>query len=354
MMKKKVLVLIGGSSTEHEVSIVSGINIYNNIPDKYEKNIIYLNKDNVSFEIEKEFEGKEISFPYSVIIKNEINDSIEYMKSYDLIFPALHGQFGEDGEIQYIFEEQNIKFVGCDSYTSNICFDKGLTKKILKGHNIRMAKALSLELDQDFSLNNINLENLQALNIKIQKELKYPVFVKPARSGSSVGVTKVEDYDDLPKAIREAFKEDNKILIEEEIKGKEIECAIIVNKDKTIASKLGEIKPAADFYTYDSKYIDKTEQGFLFNPNNKRNLNKKEKEIQEIARQIFEKLGCKDLSRIDFFLTKEGYVFNEINTMPGFTKISMYPRLLVESGYTYEEIIEVLIQNNLNEEIDIV
>lgn len=347
MMKKRILVLIGGSSTEHDVSIVSGINVYNNIPKKYDKDIIYLNKENVSFEIEKEFEEKEITFPYSVIVKKEIKDSIEYMKTFDLVFPVLHGQFGEDGEIQYIFEEQKIKFVGCDSYTSNNCFDKGLTKKILEGHNIKMAKTISLELDIDFSLNSINLENLKALNKKIIEKLKYPIFVKPARSGSSVGVTKVEKYDDLPRAIRTAFKEDNKILLEEAIIGREIECAILENKGKTIASKLGEIKPAETFYTYDSKYVNKTEQAFLFNPDKKRSLNKKEKEIQEIARQIFEKLGCKDLSRVDFFLTKADYVFNEINTMPGFTQISMYPRLLIESGFTYGEIIEILIENNL-------
>ncbi len=345
-MKKKVLVLIGGNSTEHEVSVVSGINIYNNIPDKYEKDIIYLDKENSSFKIEKDFENKEITFPYPIVKKGKIKNSIEYMKTFDLVFPALHGQFGEDGEIQHLFEEQNIKYVGCDSYSSHICFDKGLTKKVLEGHNINMAKTISLELDVDCSLNNINLENLKTLNVKIKEILKYPVFVKPARSGSSVGINKVSTYDELPRAMRLAFKEDNKILIEEEIIGKEIECAILEDNGKIIASRVGEIKPAEEFYTYDSKYIDKTEQSFLFNPDKKISLNKKEKEIQEVARQIFEKLGCKDLSRVDFFLTKKGYVFNEINTMPGFTKISMYPKLLIESGYSYEKIVETLIENH--------
>lgn len=348
MNKRKVLVLIGGNSNEHDVSIISGINIFNNIPEKYDKDIIYLDKENASFEIEKDFIYKEVSFPYEVVKTNEITDAIEYMKQFDIVFPALHGNFGEDGQIQQLFEEHNIKYIGCDSYSSNVCFDKGLTKKILTGHNINMAKTITLELDIDFSLNSINLENLKTLDVKIKENLKYPIFVKPARSGSSVGVSKVEKYDDLPRAIRVAFKEDNKILLEEEIKGKEVECAILEVKGKTIASRVGEIKPAQEFYTYDSKYIDKEEQAFLFNPKKERKLNKQEKEIQDISIKIFEKLGCKDLSRVDFFLTKKGYVFNEINTMPGFTKISMYPRLFVESGYKYEEIIETLIENHFD------
>lgn len=346
MNKRKVLVLIGGNSNEHEVSVISGINVYNNIPSKYEKNIIYLDKENTSFEIEKDFKYKEISFPYEIIKLEEIIDAIEYMKEYDIVFPVLHGNFGEDGQIQHMFEENNIKYIGCDSYVSNICFDKGLTKKILKGHNINMAKTITLELDVDFSLNNINLETLKALDVKIKENLKYPIFVKPARSGSSVGISKVEKYDDLPRAIRIAFQEDNKILLEENIIGKEVECAIIEEKGKTISSRVGQIKPSDEFYTYESKYIDKDEQTFLFNPNKDKKLNKQEKEIQEVAKKIFEKLGCRDLSRIDFFLTKKGYIFNEINTMPGFTKVSMYPRLLQESGYKYEEIIEILIENH--------
>lgn len=348
MNKKKVLVLIGSNSTEHDVSIVSGINIYNNIPDKYTKDIIYLDKQNSTFEIEKDFEGQEISFPYSVKTTKEIQDSIEYMQQYDIVFPALHGQFGEDGQIQHLFEDNNIKFVGCDSYTSNICFDKGLTKKILTGQGIKMAKTISLELDVDFVLNNINLETLKALDVKIKEQLKYPIFVKPAKSGSSVGVSKVSTYDDLPRAIRVAFNEDNKILLEEEVKGREIECAILEKNGEIIASRLGEIKPAQDFYTYDSKYVDKKEQAFLFNPNKNRKTAKQETEIQKVAKLIFEKLGCRDLSRVDFFLTKEGYVFNEINTMPGFTTISMYPQLLIASGYRYGQILEILIDNHLD------
>ncbi len=347
MSKKRVLVLIGSKSTEHEVSIVSGINIYNNIPADYEKNIIYLDKENIAYEIEKEFEGEVVSFPYSVTTIEEIPEAMDYMKEYDVVFPALHGQFGEDGEIQKMFEDNDIKFVGCDSYSSNICFDKGLTKKLLEGHNIKMAKTIYLERDIDLTINNINLDTLKALDIKIKKYLTYPLFVKPARSGSSVGVSKVNCYDDLPRAVRTAFNEDTKILLEEEVKGREIECAILQDGDKLIASKVGEVKAAQEFYTYDSKYVDKAEQTFLFNPDGDKKLNEDEKEIQEVSKLIFEKLACKDLSRIDFFLTKDGYVFNEINTMPGFTKISMYPQLLIESGFEYEEIIGKLIENNL-------
>lgn len=346
--KRKVLVLIGGNSNEHDVSIISGINVYNNIPKKYDKEIIYLNKKNVFFEIEKEFEKRKISFPYEVKILNKIENTIEFIRKFDIVFPVLHGKFGEDGQIQKIFEKNNIKYIGCDSYSSKICFDKDLTKKNLKKHNINMAKTITLELDEKCHIKDLNIENLQDLNVKIEENLKYPVFVKPARSGSSVGVTKVINFEELKNAIKIAFNEDNKILIEEMIIGKEIECAILENNDKIITSRVGEIKPAEDFYTFDSKYVDKKEQGFLFNPNNDKKIEIQEKEIQKIAKIIFKKLGCKDLSRVDFFLTENGYVFNEINTMPGFTTISMYPKLLIETGYKYEEIIEILIENQFD------
>ena len=345
--KKRILILIGSTSSEHDVSIVSGINVYNNIPNKYSKDIIYLNKENIGFIIEKEFEGREVSFPYVVTIKDEIEDTISYMQQYDLVFPVLHGKFGEDGQIQKILEENNVKYIGSDSYTSNICFDKGLTKKILEGHDILTAKSIIIELDEDFALSNINIEKLKNLNEKIKSEFGYPIFVKPARSGSSVGVSRVEKFDDLPRSIIKAFNEDNKILIEEAIDGNEVQCGILEINGQPITSLIGKIKTLHEFYTYDSKYVEKGEQLYIFNEDKNPELENLEKDIKDLSKRIFGNLGCKDLARIDFFIKDNKIVFNEINTIPGFSKNSMYPWLLIKSGYPYEKILEILIENNL-------
>lgn len=351
--KIKILVLMGGNSNEHEVSIMSARNIYINLDEKYDKRIIYLDKNNDAYEIEeKDFLNKE-NFNIKYLPKkiSKLN-LIKEMKKEDIVFPVLHGNYGEDGTIQKIFEENNIKYIGSSSYSSKISFDKTLTKKYIEesNKNIKQAKyeiVFKKENEKYFL-----------------KDMNFPVYIKPARSGSSVGVYKVHNNNELEEKLEEAFKIDEKVIIEEEIVGLEIEVAILQDGDKLIVSDLGIIFPDSEFYTYDSKYnskesstiIAKTYEDVL-NSFKAKNINldiddekyiKKEIEIiKEKAKEIFKILKCKDLARIDFFLKKDGYVFNEINTLPGFTNISMYPKLMMEKDFNVSNILDIFVKNNI-------
>lgn len=351
--KIKILVLMGGNSNEHEVSIMSARNIYINLDEKYDKRIIYLDKNNDAYEIdEKDFLNKE-NFNIKYLPKkiSKLN-LIKEMKKEDIVFPVLHGNYGEDGTIQKIFEENNIKYIGSSSYSSKISFDKTLTKKYIEesNKNIKQAKyeiVFKKENEKYFL-----------------KDMNFPVYIKPARSGSSVGVYKVHNNNELEEKLEEAFKIDEKVIIEEEIVGLEIEVAILQDGDKLIVSDLGIIFPDSEFYTYDSKYnskesstiIAKTYEDVLNSFKAKKiNLDiddekyiKKEIEIiKEKAKEIFKILKCKDLARIDFFLEKDGYVFNEINTLPGFTNISMYPKLMMEKDLNVSNILDIFVKNNI-------
>lgn len=351
--KIKILVLMGGNSNEHEVSIMSARNIYINLDEKYDKRIIYLDKNNDAYKIEeKDFLNKE-NFNIKYLPKkiSKLN-LIKEMKKEDIVFPVLHGNYGEDGTIQKIFEENNIKYIGSSSYSSKISFDKTLTKKYIEesNKNIKQAKyeiVFKKENEKYFL-----------------KDMNFPVYIKPARSGSSVGVYKVHNNNELEEKLEEAFKIDEKVIIEEEIVGLEIEVAILQDGDKLIVSDLGIIFPDSEFYTYDSKYnskesstiIAKTYEDVL-NSFKAKNINldiddekyiKKEIEIiKEKAKEIFKILKCKDLARIDFFLKKDGYVFNEINTLPGFTNISMYPKLMMEKDFNVSNILDIFVKNNI-------
>lgn len=350
MDKKKILVIFGANSNEHEVSVVSGSAVYKNIDEeKYIKDIIYLDKENKAYKIDIEDLIKNVKMGYLPKKIKEV-DLLEEIKNYDLAFPVIHGGFGEDGKIQKILEGK-IPYVGCSEYASKITFDKSLTKKSLKDKNIKMAKDIVIK-------DKITKEDEDKL-----KEFIYPVFIKASRSGSSVGVYRAVNKDEAIKYINEAFKVDSIVLVEEEIKGIEVEVAVLQKCKDMYISDLGVIIPDSTFYTYDSKYnsavsetrIIKSKEDFLNLPDRlkeKLNLDNLEKDIKEIkqkAKEIFIALRCKDLSRIDFFLTKNGYVFNEINTMPGFTSISMYPKLISDINEigSFSKILEILIENNL-------
>lgn len=360
----KILLIMGGNSNEHEVSIVSARNIYMNLSDKYQKDIIYLDKKNNSYKINLEDFLKRKKWKVGDLPKKENKvDLISEIKNTDIVFPALHGKFGEDGEIQKIFEENNVAYIGSSSYSSNICFDKVLTKKeILKSKkNITQAKSMII-LKSNFEKDENILKDLKTNDgIKIN----YPVYIKPARSGSSVGVYKALNLEDLKKQIKLAFNVDDKIIIEEEVNGLECEVAIIEDSGKIKASNIGIILPDRDFYTYDSKYNSEISDTIVtdsyedllkifkikFNDIDlddnyiKNEYNK----IKEKAIEIFKILKCKDLSRVDFFFTKDGYVFNEINTMPGFTSISMYPMLMKKDYKNISKILDIFVENNIKE-----
>ena len=249
----------------------------------------------------------------------------------DVVFPILHGPFGEDGTVQGLLKLANIPFVGASVLGSAVGMDKDVMKRLLRDAGIPTAKFLSFNRA---SIGRINFN-------EVKKQLGFPFFIKPANLGSSVGISKVKDNKQFEDATKEAFKYDNKILIEEYIEGREIECSVLGN-DNPIASVPGEVLPQHEFYSYEAKYID--ENGAILEipadlPNHII------REIQDLAIKTFKALCCEGMARVDFFLRdNKEVIVNELNTIPGFTKISMYPRLWEATGIPYSELIDRLIQ----------
>jgi D-alanine-D-alanine ligase len=322
---KNILLLFGGHSYEHEVSCLSAKNIYNNI----NKNIfnvitVYVSKDNIWYIFNNEFDNineKKLE---------EVKNLTHFIKKFDCIFNIIHGNDGEDGKYISLFEILGIKYVGPNHISSMLSMNKHLTKIILDKYKINQVNYCIYE------------DNLSY----IQKKLNYPMIVKPSNGGSSIGISKVNNKRELKSAIKNAKKFDSTVIIEEFIYGLELECAVLQNKCKLHVSTVGQIKSANEFYDYDSKYINNNSKTFIpaYIPENISNR------IKLISKKVFTILGCKDLSRIDYFYDfKNNLLYlNEINTLPGFTDISMYPKLLNYDGYSYEEIITILINNNIS------
>ena len=344
MSKLKVGVIFGGMSTEHDVSIVSGTSVSKNLDrSKYEIYPIYINKEGKWFDnidLEKNYEvGDDINGA------SEIENIAEYLKKFDVVFPVLHGLYGEDGTIQGMLELLKIPYVGCRVLGSSIAMDKVYTKIIFDKANINQAdyvyirknKDMYIYVDKEFNEKECNLNDVCTL---IEKRIKYPMFIKPSNSGSSVGINKANNYEELKEYIVYASKYDNKILIEENIVGREIECSVLGNEDVK-ASCLGEITPAENFYTFDAKY--KNSESKLTIP---ANLSEElTNEVRKTAIKAFKAIDGKGFSRVDFFVNEEKnkVYINEINTIPGFTKISMYPKLWEESGLEYSKLLDELI-----------
>lgn len=303
---KKVLLIYGGTSSEHEVSCISAKSIIENIDkDKYILECVKITQNNKW-----------------IHNNSEINNIIEFLQSFDVVFPITHGTNGEDGKLQGILDLFNIKYVGSKCGSSYVCMDKVRTKEILTYYNIPQVP---------FEIYDKNKEI----------QIDFPVIIKPANGGSSIGIKKVDNKRQIKKAIKEAYKYDNKIIVEKYIKAQELECAILQNK-KLIVSDIGEIISANTFYDYDAKYNKKSKNIIPANIDEKNKL-----KIQEYSKKIFEILELKNLARIDFFYDKENdqIYLNEINTLPGFTKISMFPLLIMNEGFTYKQIITELIEN---------
>ena len=337
----KVGILFGGKSNEHEVSIVSATSIIKNInKEKYDVYPIYLDKNNDFYEVNDEITDiyKLGEYPKSI---NIIDNVIDYLKKLDKVMPIIHGAYGEDGSIQGFLELIGIPYVGCNTLSSAICMDKAITKRLLKSAGINVSKDILLkEIDNKYYLDidgKINKVNVNDINNLIKKELQYPVFIKPCNSGSSVGITKVSDNSCLDTALKEAFEVDKKVLIEECIQGKELECAILKGK----AINVGEIKASGVFYSYESKYED--DKSYTIIPAKIDEDIKKD--IMQISEKAFLLVDAKDLARIDFFLEEKTnrIILNEINTMPGWTEISMYPKLVMTNDISYEQLIDILL-----------
>lgn len=348
MNKLKIGVIFGGKSTEHDVSIVSGTSVIKNLnKDKYEITPIYISNDGEWYKYTKKIEEIDILPIGSKIEEKERINSIEKtIKELDVVFPVLHGMGGEDGTVQGMFELFNVHYVGCGVLASSIGMDKAYTKIIFDKANIKQTKYEYIKrsgkqyiyIDKNFNEEKLALDDIVK---KISKKLEYPMFVKPSNSGSSVGITKVLNIEELKKGIEYASKFDRKVLIEQGVIGKEVECAVLGNEE-VISSCVGEIKSAEEFYSFDAKYKNH-ESKTLIPADLPKELSN---EIRKSAIKAFKAIDGRGLSRVDFFVnekTEEIYI-NEINTLPGFTQISMYPKLFETVGISYAELLDKLIE----------
>lgn len=344
-MKIKLGIIFGGMSTENEVSVQSAKSIMKELnKEKYEIFPIYISKEGVWYKyLETE---EQLEFGQEIESKEKIENIIEELKKIDVIFPVLHGLYGEDGTIQGLFELLKIKYVGCKVLASSVGMDKAYTKIIFDRANINQAKYEYIRVDGDNYIyvdKEFNEEKLKmdSLINRITSNLKFPVFVKPSNSGSSVGINKAENEEELKEYIKYASKFDNKVLIEEGIIGKEVECAVLGNED-VISSNVGEIKAADEFYSFDAKYKNQ-ESKTLIPAEIPEEISG---EIRRLAVKAFKAIDGKGLSRVDFFVedrTNKIYI-NEINTLPGFTNISMYPKLFESIGIEYSKLLDKLIE----------
>ena len=347
MIKQKVSVIFGGMSTEHDVSMVSGTSILKNLnKEKYEIFPVYIDKEGKWFRYTKALENIEILTVGDTITElEEIANPMQYLKSIDIVFPVLHGLYGEDGTVQGMLELLNKKYVGCKVLASSVCMDKVYAKVIFDRAGIKQAKYVYVRqygdryiyVDENFNEEVCSLEKVCDI---VEKKLGFPVFIKPSNSGSSVGINKSHNREELMEHITYAAKFDRKILIEENIDGREVECAVLGNEDVK-ASCVGEILPAEDFYTFDAKY--KNAESRVVMPANLPEA--VSNEIRKTAIKAFKAVDGKGLSRVDFFIDKKtgDILINEINTLPGFTQISMYPKLWEQMGISYTELLDRLI-----------
>lgn len=343
MAKIKLGVVFGGESTENEVSVVSANSILNNLDtEKYDISPIYIDKEGTWWEYEKQ---NNIKLGIKIRNKKLIENERKYLNQLDVIFPVLHGKYGEDGTIQGFFELLGLPYVGCHVLSSSIGMDKAYSKIIFEKAGLKQAEYEYIRKYKDrYIYVNKNFEEeiltLESIAKKVSKELKYPMFVKPSNAGSSVGINKAKNFEQLKDYIEIASQFDNKILIEQGINGREIECAVLGNED-VIASCVGEIKPAEEFYSYNAKYSNE-ESKIEIPADLPKDISE---EIRKQAIKAFKAIDGKGLARVDFFVEKKSneIYINEINTMPGFTNISMYPKLFEKSGISYKELLNTLV-----------
>jgi len=348
LKKLSVCVLFGGISPEHEVSLRSAEFVLSQLdPEKYHVFPVGITKEGdwilyagTDYSLLPSGEWKNypgnrraaispvrgqglLSFEGDCVVRERI----------DVVFPVLHGQNGEDGAMQGLLQMAGIPYVGPHVSASAVAMDKTLTKLVADQAGVVQA---DWELVRNSDLNN-RLE--QILN-SLEKRFAYPMFVKPAGTGSSVGVSKANNLDELRDALLKAGIYDEKILVEEYIRGKEVEVAVMGN-GSPVASVCGEIDSGADFYDYDAKYITDTSVAYI----PARIPEETAELVREAAVKIYTAVGCLGLSRVDFFVNEENkVVFNEINTLPGFTSISMYPKLFAASGIPYSELVDELLK----------
>ncbi len=348
MKKMNVCILFGGMSPEHEVSLRSAESVLNNI-DKTQYQV---------FPVGITREGQWILYgghDYSELPAKTWMNHPKNRKAalspvrgqgllcfegewamaqpIDVVFPVLHGENGEDGAMQGLLQMAGIPYVGPHVAASAVSMDKTLTKLVVDHAKVPQA---AWQLVRGKKLN----RNMEAVLNSLEQRFQYPMFVKPAGTGSSVGVSKAGDREALAKALENAAKYDDKVLVEEFIHGREIEVAVMGNEEP-VASVCGEIDSGAEFYDYDAKYLTDTSTAYI----PARIPADVAETVRKLAVKVYTALGCQGLSRVDFFVTYEEnrVVFNEINTLPGFTSISMYPKLFAASGVEYSQLIDNLL-----------
>ena len=349
MKKLSVCILFGGMSPEHEVSLRSAESVLNNIDkSKYDVFPVGITKEGEWIL----FGGDDYSMLPAGTWKTHPQNcaaSISPVRGHglllfgekgvekqklDVVFPVLHGENGEDGAMQGLLKLAGIPYVGPHVAASAVAMDKTLTKLVADQAQVPQA-AWHLVRRADLGIRTSATIDL------LERRFAYPMFVKPAGTGSSVGVSKAADRDALAKALQDAAVFDDKVLVEEFIHGREIEVAVMGNENP-VASICGEIDSGAEFYDYEAKYVTDTSVAYI----PARIPEDVQEQVREAAVKVYKAIGCKGLSRVDFFVTYEGgrVVFNEINTLPGFTSISMYPKLFAASGIPYPELIDSLLE----------
>lgn len=335
MTRLTVLVLFGGESSEHEVSIMSARNIYAAMDgSKYEPLLCYIDKSGKWWLLE-EWTDNPIEHGGKQVLVAPGTGSLMLVPGSDIIhpdviFPVLHGEHGEDGTVQGLAKLLHVPVVGCDTAASAVTFDKIVTKEILKANGIKSA-------DYVVHAKGSHIPSYAEVSQKLGDIL----FVKPSRAGSSVGITKVHNEAEFAPAIKKALEHSSRVLIEEMIEGRELETAVLGNPPHHTVSGVGEIIPGAEFYDYDDKYSPDSASQTLTNVELPAGV---EDRIRETSAKVYSVLACKGLARVDYLLRGNVPYVIEVNTLPGFTNISMYPKLWRASGMHYPDLVDKLIQ----------
>lgn len=349
-MKKTLLVLFGGASSEHEVSLQSAASVLDNInADNYNILKIGITKQGIwhlfygdTSQLRDGTWINNIKNEQAILSPDQVDKGIIVKKEHgyetihiDVVFPVLHGKNGEDGTIQGLLELAGIPYVGCDVLSSAMCLDKSITNAVLEVNNVPKTPWCSAriqEINQDAQF----ISNLST-------KLRYPIFVKPANAGSSIGITKVKSENEMQNAILVAAEHDSKIVFEQGVEDAyEVECAVLGNYENIFASVIGEIEPCNEIYDYEAKY-QSGDKSTLHIP--ARLSEEKQEELKQVSIKAYKAMCCTGLARVDSFVEKKtgNIILNEINTLPGFTDISMYGKLMQASGISYADLIDRLI-----------
>ncbi len=347
----RVALLFGGRSAEHDVSVLSAGNVFRALdPARYETVLIGIARSgtwllcsvqNGKFPTAVPAGGPRVALLPGgagrlVILPETDGAAPDLSRAVDVVFPVLHGPFGEDGTVQGLAEIAGVAYVGSGVLGSASAMDKDVAKRLMRDGGLPIARFVSFGRGDTPSFDAVVLE------------LGRPVFVKPARLGSSVGISKAGTREEFAEAVAEAFRHDGKILVEEFVRGREIECGVLEGEDGSLMASLpGEIAPSNrhGFYTYEAKYLDEQGAAVKVPADLNRELSDK---VRSLSIEAFRALGCEGLARVDFFLREDGkLIVNEVNTMPGFTNISMYPKVFEATGVSYPELVDRLIRHAL-------